>query len=389
MNWVAEKLADHCETITKGTTPTSLGMNFVESGIPFVRVQNLVGGSVRFEKDDLFIDSKTHEALRRSKIYAGDVLLSIAGTIGRCAIVPQDAEELNCNQAVAIIRPRKSIDRRFFMHWISSRAATDQIRQSKVTATISNLSLGQIGELRIPLPPLDEQKRIAAILDQADELRRKRQRALDRLNQLGQAIFHEMFGNIANGQRTHSFAEIATIQQSLVDPKLPQFRSELHVGPEHIEGGKGVIHWHNVRTAKEDNVISGKNIFAPGNVIFSKIRPYLNKVAIADRTGLCSADMYVIQPIPETSNAHFLHMLLMGRDFLSYAETCSNRANIPKLNRKQVEGYQFYCPPIEEQHQLALRLKELERAAEVLRDAKAHSSSLFACLQHRAFRGEL
>jgi len=67
--------------------------------------------------------------------------------------------------------------------------------KGKVTGVISNLSLGQIGSLKIPLPPLEEQRRIAGILDQADALRRLRTRALDKLNTLGQAIFHEMFGD--------------------------------------------------------------------------------------------------------------------------------------------------------------------------------------------------
>lgn len=217
MSWIQSKLADHCVTITKGTTPTSLGFEFSESGIPFVRVQNLTDGSVSFKSDDLFISQDTHEALRRSKIYPGDLLVSIAGTIGRCAVVPEHLGEMNCNQAVAILRPTKRIDRRFLLHWLSSRAALEQISQSKVTATISNLSLGQIGQLTVPLPPLDEQKRIAAILDQADALRRKRAHAVDRLNQLGQAVFHEMFGDLKRNEKAWpscgtlgDYAEIAS-----------------------------------------------------------------------------------------------------------------------------------------------------------------------------------
>ena len=119
-------------------------------GIPFIRVQNLVDGTVSVEADPLFIDQTTHDLLRRSKIKPSDILLSIAGTIGRAAIVPTNAEEMNCNQAVAIIRPSSRIDRRFLLHWLSGRDAVDQVTKGKVTGTISNLSLGQIRYSRYP-----------------------------------------------------------------------------------------------------------------------------------------------------------------------------------------------------------------------------------------------
>ena len=194
MSWPRVSLKNESSVITKGTTPTSLGHAFTESGVPFIRAQNLVDGSVSVSADPLFISPATNDALKRSKIKADDVLISIAGTIGRAAIVPSDAQEMNCNQAVAIVRPSENIDRRFLLHWLSSNDALSQMARGKVTGVISNLSLGEIGKLEIPLPPLEEQKRIAGILDQADALRRLRTRALEKLNTLGQAIFHEMFG---------------------------------------------------------------------------------------------------------------------------------------------------------------------------------------------------
>lgn len=256
-------------------------------------------------------------------------------------------------------------------------------------ATIPHVDKRHLEEIEFPVYSLEEQKRIAAILDQADDIRRKRQHAIDRLNQLGQAIFHEMFGDPATLPRSHSFAEVAAIQQSLVDPKLPQYRGELHVGPEHIVSGSGNVEWHRVRTAEQDNVISGKNRFNEHDILYSKIRPYLNKVALSDRSGICSADMYVIRPEPKKSVAQFLKMLLMGSDFLSYAETCSNRANIPKINRKQLEAYKFYCPSMELQQEFERRLTDLEVLKKPFFSANEGGQQLFESLQHRAFTGQL
>src|ERR1700738_2250240 len=151
MNWPIVTLKGEASLITKGTTPTTLGKKFLTEGIPFLRAQNLVDGTVSVAADPIYISRETHDALNRSKIQPSDVLISIAGTIGRAAIVPDDAEEMNCNQAVAIVRPSKRINRRFFLHWLSGSDALAQVAKSTVTGVIANLTLGQIGNLEVPL----------------------------------------------------------------------------------------------------------------------------------------------------------------------------------------------------------------------------------------------
>lgn len=177
MTQLGSRLSEITSLITKGTTPSTLGLEFADAGVPFLRAQNLRDGRVDIDADPLYIPPDTHKALARSRIVSGDILLSIAGTIGRAALVDDRWPELNCNQAVAIIRPTEKVHPRYLLHWLNSQTAVDQISKSEVTATISNLSLTQIGNLTVSLPSLDEQRRIAAILDQADDLRRKRREA--------------------------------------------------------------------------------------------------------------------------------------------------------------------------------------------------------------------
>lgn len=275
MTWPSIKLSDHCDTITKGTTPTSVGFDFAHTGIPFIRVQNIANGTVEFGPSDLHIDAETHNALKRSKIVAGDVLVSIAGTIGRCAIVPDVGGELNCNQAVAILRPKKSIDRKFLLHWLSSDFAVEQIRQSKVTATIANLSLGQIGELKIPLPPLDEQKQISAILDQAKELLRKRERVIDRYYQLGQAVFHEIFGDLVQNEKAWpssgtlgDYAEIASGITKGRDPKGRPTRAIPYLAVVNVQDKRLQLDAPKEIDATEDEIMRFKLL--PGDLLLTE-----------------------------------------------------------------------------------------------------------------------
>ena len=154
-------LRQHVDLITKGTTPTSVGFKFTDSGVPFVRVQDLVAGSVAVAGIELFIAEKTNEALRRSILKPDDVLVSIAGTIGRIALVPRDAPTLNCNQAVALIRAGGDLEPVYLASWLNTAHAQEQMLGSRVTGTISNLSLANIRSLRIPIPTIDLQRRFA------------------------------------------------------------------------------------------------------------------------------------------------------------------------------------------------------------------------------------
>lgn len=158
-------LSDHASTITKGTTPTSLGFDFTDAGVPFVRVQDLVGGTVPWRDIRLFVSEETSRQLGRSILRPADVLISIAGTIGRTAVVPDDAPELNCNQAVALVRTGDTLLPGYLRAWLCTRGAQDQMAGSRVTATISNLSLASVGRLKLPVPPVEQQREFVRRVD--------------------------------------------------------------------------------------------------------------------------------------------------------------------------------------------------------------------------------
>jgi type I restriction enzyme S subunit len=164
-----KKIGELCNLITKGTTPTSLGFSYSNNGVRFLRAQNIINGKVSLSENDLFIDRTTDNALKRSKIIAGDVLLTIAGTIGRSAVVGNELGELNCNQAVAILRCSGIVNPHYLSAWLASSLAIEQISKSTVTGVISNLSLSQISSLKINLPNLEIQNQFAIELEKINE----------------------------------------------------------------------------------------------------------------------------------------------------------------------------------------------------------------------------
>jgi type I restriction enzyme S subunit len=184
--------------ITKGTTPKTVGRAYLASGIPFLRSEDIQGSIIDWKNVSLHIDGETHQILGRSQLCPGDLLITIAGTIGRVGFIGADAPPMNCNQAVALIRiDRADVDVRYLCYALQAESVARQFGKQKTTATISNVSLQQIRDLKLRLPTLAEQRRIVDILDRAASIRRLRQQAQDTGRLIIPALFNKMFGDPA------------------------------------------------------------------------------------------------------------------------------------------------------------------------------------------------
>jgi type I restriction enzyme S subunit len=152
--WDDISLVKCCRKITKGTTPTTLKKQFVGSGINFIKV-NCIDEKGNFLKDKFdFIDDETNELLNRSKLEKGDILYSIAGTIGRLAMVNDEILPANVNQALAILRVDKSVINPYFVKYcLLDKDITFELHSKIVHAVQPNLSLSEISNTLIPYPP--------------------------------------------------------------------------------------------------------------------------------------------------------------------------------------------------------------------------------------------
>ncbi len=159
--------AKRCATvISKGTTPSTEGREFLETGpIRFIKAENVSGGVI-VDRPKIFIDQETHDLLRRSKLQENDVLFVIAGaTLGKVAIVRLEHLPANTNQAVAFIRPNRRILPEFLAVWLQSGRIKEQIWLNAVQSAQPNLSMGSLGKFPVPLPPVNEQKHVVQQLE--------------------------------------------------------------------------------------------------------------------------------------------------------------------------------------------------------------------------------
>ncbi|MDP2723331.1 MAG: restriction endonuclease subunit S [Bacteroidales bacterium] len=153
-DWETKKVKEVCSVITKGTTPTTFGKQFKETGINFIKAESLtdVGGFIH--NKFAFIDFETDEMLKRSRIQKGDILITIAGTIGRIAYTTEDILPANTNQAIGIMRVNNEIIHPYFLYCLFRTSEIRDDFDGRVVHSVQpNLSLGEIGNIEYKMPP--------------------------------------------------------------------------------------------------------------------------------------------------------------------------------------------------------------------------------------------
>jgi hypothetical protein len=174
-----------------------------------------------------------------------------------------------------------------------------------------------------------------------------------------------------------------------VDPRIEEYRDLPHVSGEDIESGTGRL--LPLHSAAEDGMTSGKYLFDAGVVLYSKIRPYLRKVAIANFRGLCSADMYPLTFDRSRVCLDFAKYALLSERFTAYAVEASARARMPKLNREQLLAYELPLPLVQEQERIAQELTATLATAEKVRrvsgERLAAAEALPAAYLREVFEG--
>lgn len=303
-------------------------------------------------------DSKeyiTDEAAQKFAIVPqGTLLVSFKLTLGRLAYAGRD---LRTNEAIAALHnDEDEILNDYIYHYLSrfdwnNYAAADQ----KVKGL--TLNKAKLAEIPIEYPEsLEEQRRVVEKLDAAFERISAAEvlmrRNLDNVAALQKSILHKYL-SADDSTHTHRLGDVCAIVSRLVDPKIMPFLDQLHVGAANIISNTGEL--IDLKTSKEEKLISGKFPFDNRMVLYSKIRPYLKKVVRPDFDGVCSADIYPLLP-NDNLNRDYLYYLLTSADFTEYAIVGSQRAGMPKVNREHLFEYRFNLPTMDIQEKIVDKL---------------------------------
>lgn len=192
--WQEVTVGDVSSLVTKGTTPTTIGFGFQDSGIRFVKVETLTEDGHFIEDKFAFISEEANKALLRSQLQEEDVLFTIAGTIGRTGIVKKNHLPANTNQAIAIVRPNRSLIEPRYLRYVLSNPAFTRTAQSKTVQSVqANFSLGELKKAKFQLPPMVMQREILGVLGTLDDRITLLRETNTTLEAIAQALFKSWF----------------------------------------------------------------------------------------------------------------------------------------------------------------------------------------------------
>ncbi|HCE2452737.1 TPA: restriction endonuclease subunit S [Vibrio parahaemolyticus] len=391
-------LKDLCADFKKDIVDGPFGSNlkrshFTEEGIPVLKIQNIKPFKIEKKKMD-FVTLDKFSELERHSFRQGDIVMTKLGSpLGVSAIV-DDIQEGVIVADLVRIRASK-IDTRYLCYHLNSPVTQKHINSFQKGATRPRVKISVARELPIYTPSESEQKRIVQILDKAfadiDQARVNTEQNLQNARELFDSYLQQVFSERGEGWKKFVFSDLCEITSKLVDPRESEFLDYPHIGAANITSVTGEL--TEIKTAREEQLKSGKFVFDESMVLYSKIRPYLMKTCRPNFVGLCSADIYPLVPNKELITRDFLFYLLTTQHFTDYAISGSSRAGMPKVNRTHLFNYTCHIPSVEEQDMLVeklnLMMEKSEELQGIYQSKLAALDELKQSLLQQAFTGQL
>jgi type I restriction enzyme, S subunit len=386
------RLSEIAESVDYGVTASAATEPI---GPKFLRITDIQGGSVNWNAVP-WCEAAEREA-SAAHLNAGDIVFARTGaTTGKSFLVRHCPESAVFASYLIRVRLSKVADPVYVSHFFQTPDYWAQISRSAKGVAQPGVNASTLKTLELPLPPLPEQRRIAAILDQADALRAKRREALGLLDGLAQAVFVEMFGDPASNPLRWRIGCIAdllesasygTSEKSAASGAFPVLRMNNLTR-------SGDLDLSDLKYMDLPDALHGRYLVRSGDVLFNRT----NSAELVGKTAMVPAGTrplayagYLIRLRVNAENdstylSRFLNTTYAKKLLRSMCKSIIGMANI---NATEIQAMAVAIPPLKLQRDFASRIQAIESLKITHRAALAESDALFASLQHRAFTGQL
>jgi len=340
----------------------------------------------------------------RQLIKEGDILVStVRPNLNGVAYVPESLDGATASTGLCVLRPDDNVlDGRYLFHWVRTPQFVEDMVRKATGQSYPAVSDRIVKDSLIPLPLLDEQRRIAAILDQADALRRARRRAIERLNDLGQAMFYEMFGDPATNPKAFPTRTLSEFYINEKDgTKCGPFGSALKKN-EIVESGIPVWNMDNIdpsghvvmpfrmwitedkyRELESYSVIDGDIIISRAGTV--------GKMCVANSGGtasIISTNLIRVRFGADLLPIYFVSLMTYCKGRVGRLKTGPD-GSFTHMSTGVLDKLKFPYPPVSLQRRFASIIASMEQQKALLQAHLNYQDTLFASLQHRAFCGDL
>ena len=357
-DWEVKPLSQVSDKIMVGIASAATHA-YRAKGVPLFRNQNIKSGRLD-DSDLLFIAPEYESIFRNKRLQGGDLLTIRTGYPGVTAIVPQQYDGAQ-SFTTLITRPKKNeVDGPYLCHFINSEKGQKFFSQSQIGGAQKNVNAGTLRGMLVPLPSHPEQRAIAEALRDVDGLLAALDRLIAKKRDLKQAAMQQLLTGQTRLPGFHGewkvkrFGEVAFLRRERVDPRRTGFH-EFCVELEHIASANGEL----VGSTSTNEQSSLKSVFQSGDVLFGKLRAYLRKYWLANRSGVCSTEIWVITSKDGAVTAEFLFQIVQTNEFIDVASN-SYGTHMPRSDWNIVKNHELKLPGVAEQTAIAEVLSDMD-----------------------------
>jgi type I restriction enzyme S subunit len=399
--WEKKKLGDICSFV-RGPFGGSLKKNiFKKEGYAVYEQQHAIYD--QFEEIRYFVDETKFNEMKRFELNSGELIMSCSGTMGKIAIVPQNIKKGIINQALLKLTPSKKISTIFLKLWMQSENFQESLKEYSGGAAIQNVaSVAILKQIEIPLPPLPEQQRIVAILDECfaalEKAKANAQQNLKNAKELFESYLQGVFENKGEGWESRELVEVCDqiTDGSHFSPKSTDEDEYPYITVRDIDND--LIDFVNCKFINKTNYQSLlKNGCKPnkGDLLFSKDGT-VGKVSLVDfeKDFVVLSSLAIISPKKDKLDSEFLKYILKNPLFLKKAIGMKTGAAIRRIILKNLKQIKISFPSsIKEQQTIVRQLDalraETQKLEAVYQQKLADLEELKKSILQKAFAGEL
>ncbi|WP_049735336.1 restriction endonuclease subunit S [Rhizobium ecuadorense] len=386
MSWQSVAL-DEVATIERtAIDPTSLdgetpyvGLEHIESGGRLLDIKPVSNGELKSTK---FAFGTKHILYGKLRPYLAKIALPEFEGI--------------CSTDILPILPGPNLDRNYLGHFLRQPSMIDFAASRSEGANLPRLSPKALAKFEIPLPPLTEQRRIAAILDKADQLRQKRRQAIALLDSLTQSIFLDMFGDVVSNpmgwetQTVENFCELIVDCVNRTAPLAERSTDFKMIRTTNVKNGRLLL--SEVRYVDEETFTKWNRRATPqiGDVILTREAP-VGEVGILDVPGnfFLGQRLMLYRPDRKKMTSEYMLRSFQSKFLSEQFRQGSSGSTVKHLPLPACRSFAFRVPPIEIQQQFSKRVASIKRSLGAIEVMTLRMDEVFSSFQHRAFSGQL
>jgi type I restriction enzyme S subunit len=369
MKWPVKQLGDIAK-FTNGGTPTKEKSEFWRGNILWISSADISDGLIATKRH--YITNNAIASSATNLVKAGTLLVVTRTGVGKTVIADED---LCFSQDITAVNVSTSCDVRYIKSAIDAnkKYLTDNARG----ATIKGITREVIENLKFPFPPLVEQQRIAALLDTAEHMLRLRESAIAKLDQLTQSVFVDMFSNCTNFESIKS----VLLKKKISQPDVNQHVWSLSL--DQIESDTGSL--QNKVMVEFDKLGSSTYYFEPPVILYSKLRPYLNKVFMPTDCGYATTELVPLYCNEKKVLPIYLLVVLRQKRFVEFASINSGGAKMPRVIMDKFWDYEFAVPSIQQQQKFADFFTSIQIQKSRCLNAYKLNQALLSSIQSQSF----